>query len=66
MNPDDLDTELGNKEDLDDVKIAVDITVVDNNEYTLPLYQDTQVAMFVALIAITVLILIILFVLVLA
>ena len=65
-NPDDLDTELGNKEDLDDVKIAVDITVVDNNEYTLPLYQDTQVAMFVALIAITVLILIILFVLVLA
>ena len=66
VNPDDLDTELGNKEDLDDVKIAVDITVVDNNEYTLPLYQDTQVAMFVALIAITVLILIILFVLVLA
>ena len=65
-NPDDLDTELGNKEDLDDVKIAVDITVVDNNEYTIPLYQDTQVAMFVALVAITVLILIILFVLVLA
>lgn len=66
INPDELDTELGDKDELDDVKIAVDITVVDENEYTIPLYQDTQAAMFIALIAVTVLILIILFVIVLA
>ena len=63
---DEIDNLLGNKEELDDIAIGVDITIEDENEYVLPLNPDTQTAMYTAAVVVSVVLLIILLVIVIA